>query len=105
MNPALLLCLMVCPLAFAMAGGFFYAGLAFPAILFIAIGVFPLAIAGWQLIIFTNENPDRLQREQHIERMSEIANQLVVRDGNDLKTVAISNQLTGNPGIEDLRGE
>ena len=105
MNPALLLCLMVCPLAFAAAGGLFYAEQVFAALVFVIIGIWPLGIAGWQIIKFTNDSPDRLQREEHLERMFEMKSQLVVREGDKLKSVPISDHLTGNPQIEDKRDE
>lgn len=101
MNPALTLCLMVCPIAFVAAVSLFHFGLPWPAMAFVLVGVWPLGIAGWQLIHFTLKEPNRLQREQHLERMTEIQTMLAVKEGDNIRELPVSDQLAGNPQIED----
>ena len=71
----------------------------------LAMAIVPLLIACWQLIHFTLKDPSRLQREQHNERMLEIRQRIEVKEGGVIKQVPISSNLTGNPQIEDQRGE
>lgn len=101
MNPALLLCLIVCPLAFLSAASLFHFDHVFAASLLILIGCWPLGIAGWQLIRFTTHAPDRLQREQHVERMLQIRSQLSVKGIDGIRDIPIHSELSNNPQLED----
>ena len=99
MNPSLLLCLIVCPLAFGGAISLFHFKIVFGALLFTAIGFWPLGICGWQLIRFTLKDPDRLQREQHVENMLQIKSHLSVKDGGEIRQIPITGELVGNPQL------
>lgn len=96
MNPALVLCMIICPLSLVVAGGLFWGNLIVPATLFFILGCSPVLVGLWQLVTFTVKDPDRLQREQHVERMTEIRGQLTVRRGDEVTAVPISNHLTSN---------
>lgn len=96
MNPVLVLCMIICPLSLAASGGLYWGKLFVPASLFFVLGCSPVLVGLWQLVTFTVKDPDRLQREQHVERMTEIRGQLTVRQGNDVTAVPISNHLTSN---------
>jgi len=96
MNPVLVMCLIICPLALAAAGGLYWGKHVLPATLFFVLACSPVAVGLWQLIMFTIKDPDRLQREQHVERMTEIRGQLTVRQGNEITAVPVSNHLTSN---------
>lgn len=100
MNPVLLLCLMVCPLAFAGAIGLFEFDRPIGAGVMTAVGCWPLAIAGWQLIRFTLDDPDRLQKEEHLRRMFELRQELTIKEGGKIVDLPISTRLTANPQIE-----
>lgn len=101
MNPALLLCLIVCPLAFLAAGSLFHFKQLFPALLFVTVGLWPLGIAGWQLIYFTKKDPNRLQRDQHNENMLAIKHQIAVKQGDKIVEVPVPDYLIENPQVED----
>jgi hypothetical protein len=96
MNPVLVMCLIICPFALAAAGGLYWAKHTIPATLFFVLGCTPVAVGLWQLIIFTINDPDRLQREQHIERMTQIRGQITVRQGEEINAVPVSDYLTSN---------
>lgn len=105
MNPALMLCLMVCPLGIIGISTLFHVGLWIPAVILIVLTGFPLGIAGWQLIHFTKHDPNRLQGEQHVERMLQIRQAVAFKDGGELKEVTVSGDLVSNPALEDKSGE
>lgn len=105
MNPTLTLCLIICPLALVGAGSLYHFHQDIPASVMLAMAIIPMLIACWQLIHFTIKDPARLQREQHNERMLEIRQQIVVKEGDSIKQVPISSNLTSNPQIVDQRGE
>lgn len=105
MNPALLLCLIICPSCIVAAATLFAFNHPVPASVLLVIGCYPLGIAGWQLIRFTLKDPDRLQREQHIENKMQIRALVGIKDHGELKEVAVSGQLMGNPKLEDQSSE
>lgn len=105
LNPALTLCLMVCPLAFAIAGGLFYAGLHYPGALLSAVGIAPLAITCWQIVHFTRDDPDRLQREQHLENMLAIQNKIGIKEDGVVREIEVPAILTQNPLSKDADNE
>lgn len=105
MNPALLLCLIICPLSVVGAVSLFHFGQVVPAAVFTAMAAFPLGIAGWQLVRFTNRDPDRLQRDEHVQKMFQLQHLVGVKEGNGLKQIAVGGSLTENPELEDRRGE
>ncbi|RYG98290.1 MAG: hypothetical protein EON58_07555 [Alphaproteobacteria bacterium] len=105
MNPALLLCLIVCPLAFTLGGSLFHFNHPIAATLMTCIGIYPLLITGWQVVYFTTRQPDRLQREQHIENMTQIRSRLGIKEDGKIIEVPVSQKLTGNPHGEGVSGE
>ncbi|MDQ3125535.1 MAG: hypothetical protein M3Q74_08000 [Pseudomonadota bacterium] len=105
MNPGLMLCLMVCPLAFSVAASLFYFDQQWPATLFVLIGCWPLGITGWQLIRFTKQDPDRLQRERHVENMLQIRNHLAIKQDDLITEVPIAINLTDNPRLSGGHSE
>ena len=50
MNPGLVFCLIVSPISLVSAASLFHFGAVGPALLFTAVAIYPIAIAGWQLI-------------------------------------------------------
>lgn len=105
MNPGLVFCCIVVPIGLLGGISFFHVGLPIPGAIFTLIGCYPIAIVGWQLIHFTNKEPDRLQREQHVEKMQEMRHALAVKDHGQITEIAITGDLTGNPQLEDRSGE
>ncbi|TCM08317.1 hypothetical protein [Sphingomonas sp. PP-CC-3G-468] len=105
MNPTLMLCLIICPLALIGSVSLYQFHQPIPASVVLLVGIAPLAIACWQLIHFTKAEPWRLQREQHNENMLAIRNRIEVKEGDDIKQFPISSPLTGNPQITDKSGE
>lgn len=105
MNPTLMLCLIVCPIGLTGAVSLFHFHQAIAGAVVLAIALAPIAIACWQLIHFTRNDPSRLQREQHNENMLAIRHQIEVKEGGILRSVPISNVLTSNPHLEDPTGE
>lgn len=105
MNPALILCLIVCPLALLGSGSLFHFGQPVPASLMALIACWPLGIAGWQLIRFTVRDPDRLQREQHVENMLQIRNHLAIKADDAITEIPLSTDLIGNPRLVSGDGE
>lgn len=105
MNPGLLFCLIICPLSLVGAVSLFHFGLWLPASVFTAICCYPIGIVGWQLIRFTIKDPDRLQRDEHLQRMFELRSTVGIKDHGQLREIAISGELGGNPALEDRTGE
>ena len=107
MNPSLIMCLIAVPLCFGLAGAMFLTDRIWPALLFIVLGGIPAAIACWQLVFFTIKDPDRLQREQHVEKKMLIQQQIGIRTQDGMKEIpiALSPMLTGNPQTEGAQGE
>ena len=100
MNPGLVFCLIVSPLALLSGASLFHVGTVWPALMFTGVGVFPIAIAGWQLIRFTRKDPDRLQRDEHVQRMFQLQHTVGIKEHDELKQVTVSGELTGNPALE-----
>jgi len=103
MNPSLVLCLIMCPISLIAACSLFVAGKVVPGGLFFLLGVSPAAVAMWQLVKWTNSDPDRLQREDHVERMTEMRGLLTVKAEDGLKAVPVSTLLTSNVKPEDAQ--
>lgn len=105
MNPGLLFCLLVCPLCSVGAISLFHFGLWIPASIFTLMSCFPVAIVGWQLIRFTIKDPDRLQRDEHLQRMFELRSTVGIKDDGELKEITINGELEENPALEERSGE
>lgn len=107
MNPTLMLCLIICPLALIGSVSLYQFHQPIPASALLLVGIAPLAIACWQLIHFTKVAPWRLQREQHNENMLAIQNRkaIEVRNGDETNLYPINSPLTENPQIADKSGE
>jgi hypothetical protein len=105
LNPALTLCLMVCPLLFGLSGVLFYAGLTVPGSACICIASVPLLIACWQIVLFTLRDPNRLQREQHLENMLAIQNKIGVKEDGVVREIEIPAILTQNPISKEADSE
>jgi hypothetical protein len=105
MNPSLILCLIVCPLSLIGSGSLFHFGQPVPASLMALIACWPIGIAGWQLIRFTIRDPDRLQREQHVEKMLQIRNHLGIKADDTITEIPLSTDLTSNPRLGVDGGE
>ena len=105
MNPALLLCLIVFPVSLISSASLFHVGAVLPASFFALLAVYPIGIAGWQLVRFTKHDPDRLQRDEHVQRMFQLQHTLGVKDEDKLLEITVSDHLTGNPALEDRHVE
>ncbi|RSU71321.1 hypothetical protein BRX37_21335 [Sphingomonas sp. S-NIH.Pt3_0716] len=107
MNPALTMCLIAVPLCLSISGGLFFASQYIAASLFMLIGIVPAAIACWQLVYFTLRDPDRLQREQHVEKKMMIQQQIGVRTEDGMKEIPIqiSPVMIANPEAKDATSE
>ena len=105
MNPGLLFCLIVCPLSIIGAVSLFQFGHFIAAGVFTAIACYPMGIVGWQLVKFTNTDPNRLQRDEHVQRMFQLQHTVGIKDHDTLKEITVSGELTGNPVLEDRSGE
>lgn len=105
MNPSLLLCLIICPLALMGAISLFHFNQAVPASLLLAIAGFPMLITGWQLIKFTNTDPNRLQRDDHVREMFHLQHTIGVKGEKGVRTITAAGELAGNPALEDRSGE
>ncbi|WDF71475.1 hypothetical protein [Novosphingobium sp. KACC 22771] len=101
MNPTLLLCLISMTICVPVSGFLFIRDLPIPASVLLAIGAAPLSVGLWQLIKFTNKDPDRLQREEHNENMLQIRNGLSVKEGGHIIHHPLSQNLTDNPQVND----
>lgn len=105
MNPSLMLCLMICPLGLLAMTSLFHFELWIPAAIVTAITCYPLGITGWQIVRFTKHDANRLQGEQHIERMLQISQMVGMKQGDKITEIAVSGELSGNPALEDRSGE
>lgn len=105
MNPGLLFCLLICPISLIGATSLFHLGHWFAAGILTAICCWPIAIVGWQLIRFTVSDPDRLQRDEHLQRMFELRSAVGIKEHGELKEIMISGELGGNPALEDQSEE
>ncbi|MEO8722315.1 MAG: hypothetical protein ABI395_02160 [Sphingobium sp.] len=105
MNPGLLFCLIVCPLSLISAVSLFHFEHVVAASIFTAIACFPISIVGWQLVRFTKNDPDRLQRDTHVQRMFQLQHTLGIKEHNTLKEITLAGDLTSNPALEDHSGE
>lgn len=100
MTPALLLCLIVCPVALLGTISLFYWEVWPAAILILLVGCVPLVMACWQIVHFTRTDPNRLQGEEHLERMLQIKQTIGIKDGDTLKMINVSGELGRNPALE-----
>ncbi|WP_152542572.1 hypothetical protein [Sphingobium sp. Ant17] len=105
MNPGLIFCLMICPLSLGGSITLFRFGMPIPASALLAICCWPIGIVGWQLIRFTIKEPDRLQRDEHLQRMFELKSTVGIKDHGQIKEVTVSSQLATNPALENRSEE
>lgn len=101
MNPGLIFCLVVTPVGLLGAISLFQFGHPIAATLMSVIAAIPVAIVAWQIVRFTLRDPDRLQRDEHVQRMFQLRSTLVVKDGSTIREFNVSNDLSGNPALED----
>jgi hypothetical protein len=105
MNPVLLLCLIICPICLV-SGGVMLARGNLLGLIFMAFAGAPLLIACWQIVYFTMIAPDRLQREQHVEKMAAMRHAILQKTDAGLLELPVSaGALTSNPALEEVRGE
>lgn len=105
MNPGLLFCLIICPLAIMGAISLFHLNHVVAGSVFVAIACYPILIVGWQLIRFTTIDPDRLQRDEHVQRMFKMQHTIGIKGQDGLKTIPIAGEMTSNPALEDRTSE
>lgn len=101
MNPGLLFCLMVTPVSIVASGSLFHFGHWMAGSGFAAIAAIPVAIVSWQLVRFTLKEPDRLQKDEHLQRMFELKNSVAIKDHGELVQIPVSSTLSQNPALED----
>lgn len=62
------------------------------------VAVLPMLVGCWQIIHFSLKDPDRLQREEHVERKIALQQQAIgIKVDNQIREVPVSAELTANP--------